>query len=208
MPGQERHHRVEPLDRVTDPGADRLAGPLGGIVRACTGTTAESGDPSELEEEFVAFGRQVLALDDVSVTIGLLDLGPDLVQAMPVGPEGLEVDHPVGAAWHRRSACELERRHLLTAMDEELGDVFLIGGTLLGLHEHPATNRHDSFTELRAGLDHLAFGCRERGELTTWQRHLDDLGIAHGGIVDAHYGSGLSFRDPDAIALVFFAPPA
>ena len=53
----------------------------------------------------------------------LLDLGPDLVQAMPVGPEGLEVDHPVGAAWDRRSACELERRHLLTVMGQELGDV-------------------------------------------------------------------------------------
>jgi hypothetical protein len=26
--------------------------------------------------------------------------------------------------------------------------------------------------------------------------------------VDAHYGSGVSFRDPDNIALEFFAPPA
>ncbi|MCW2647154.1 MAG: glyoxalase, partial [Pseudonocardiales bacterium] len=34
------------------------------------------------------------------------------------------------------------------------------------------------------------------------------LGIMHGGIVDAHYGSGVSFRDPDGIALEFFAPPA
>ena len=32
--------------------------------------------------------------------------------------------------------------------------------------------------------------------------------IAHGGIVDAPYGSGLSFRDPDNIALEFFAPPS
>jgi hypothetical protein len=32
--------------------------------------------------------------------------------------------------------------------------------------------------------------------------------IEHGGIIDAHYGSGLSFRDPDHIALEFFAPPA
>ena len=85
--------------------------------------------------------------------------------------------------------------------------VFLIGGTLLGLHEHPSVRRGDTFTELRPGLDHIAFGCRERSELTTWQEHLDDLGIAHGGVVDAHYGSGLSFRDPDGIALEFFAPP-
>ena len=32
--------------------------------------------------------------------------------------------------------------------------------------------------------------------------------VDHGGIVDASYGSGVSFRDPDNIALEFFAPPA
>lgn len=29
--------------------------------------------------------------------------------------------------------------------------------------------------------------------------------LGHGGIVDAPYGSDLSFRDPDGIALEFFA---
>ena len=38
-------------------------------------------------------------------------------------------------------------------------------------------------------------------------RRLDELGIEHGGIKDAAYGSGVSFRDPDGIALEFFAPP-
>jgi len=37
---------------------------------------------------------------------------------------------------------------------------------------------------------------------------LEDLGVSHGGIVDAPYGSGLSFRDPDNLPLEFFAPPA
>ncbi len=37
---------------------------------------------------------------------------------------------------------------------------------------------------------------------------LDELGIAHGEIVDADFGSGLAFRDPDNIQLEFFAPPA
>jgi glyoxylase I family protein len=36
----------------------------------------------------------------------------------------------------------------------------------------------------------------------------DELGIAHGHIRDAGYGSALSFRDPDGIALELFAPPA
>jgi len=59
-----------------------------------------------------------------------------------------------------------------------------------------------------AGLDHVGFGCANRAELESWQARLDELGYAHGGIVDAHYGSGLSFRDPDGIALEFFAPPS
>lgn len=86
--------------------------------------------------------------------------------------------------------------------------VFQVGGTLIGLHQHPSTPPEDTFDEFRLGLDHIAFACASRDELRQWQHHLDGLGIAHGGIVDAHYGSGLSFRDPDGIALEFFAPPA
>jgi len=54
----------------------------------------------------------------------------------------------------------------------------------------------------------LAFGCRDRAELERWQARLEELGIAHGSIVDADYGSALAFRDPDNIALEFFAPPS
>ena len=32
--------------------------------------------------------------------------------------------------------------------------------------------------------------------------------MAHSEIVDAGYGSGLAFRDPDNIQLELFAPPA
>jgi catechol-2,3-dioxygenase len=87
--------------------------------------------------------------------------------------------------------------------------VFMIGNTLIGLHEHPdAVDDGDTFTEFRVGLDHIGFGCPDRDALVAWESRLDGLGIEHGGIVDAHYGSGLSFRDPDGIALEFFAPPA
>jgi hypothetical protein len=41
---------------------------------------------------------------------------------------------------------------------------------------------------------------------TFWSRRLAELGIERGGIKDAPYGSGLSFRDPDGTALEFFAP--
>jgi glyoxylase I family protein len=96
--------------------------------------------------------------------------------------------------------------------DEQTGNfhhtVFALGGgQLFGLHAHPGA-AGDRFDEYRTGLDHVAFACHDRGELQTWAARLDELGIAHGGIVDAHYGSGVSFRDPDGIALEFFAPPA
>ena len=86
--------------------------------------------------------------------------------------------------------------------------VFLLGETLLGLHEHPSAESSVPFTELRTGLDHIAFSCSDRAELDTWGTRLDALGVSHSEIVDAPYGSGLSFRDPDGIALEFFAPPA
>ena len=50
-------------------------------------------------------------------------------------------------------------------------------------------------------------GKSNRAELEKWETRLDELGIAHGGIKDASYGSGLSFRDPDNLPLEFFAPP-
>jgi glyoxylase I family protein len=97
-------------------------------------------------------------------------------------------------------------------LDEDTGPfrhvVWMLGGTLFGLHQFPDADVADAFTERRAGLDHVAFGCADRGELERWEKHLDQLGVAHGEIKDAGYGSGLSFRDPDALPLEFFAPPA
>ena len=97
-------------------------------------------------------------------------------------------------------------------LDEDTGPfhhvVWLLGnGTLLGIHQHKNPSSSEPFDELRPGLDHLAFGCANRAELEQWEKKLDELGYKHGGIVDAHYGSGLSFRDPDNNALEFFAPP-
>ncbi|HMC51372.1 MAG TPA: VOC family protein [Acidimicrobiales bacterium] len=97
-------------------------------------------------------------------------------------------------------------------LDEDTGPfrhvVWLLGGrTLVGLHQFPDPTSADPFDERRVGLDHLAFACAHRRELEDWKTRLDQLGVANGGVVDASYGSGLSFRDPDNIALEFFAPP-
>jgi glyoxylase I family protein len=96
-------------------------------------------------------------------------------------------------------------------LDEDTGPfrhvVWSVGPTLVGLHQFP-DGINETFNERRVGIDHLAFSCGDRGELQEWEQRLDQLGVAHGGIVDAPYGSGLSFRDPDNIALEFFAPPS
>jgi len=116
-------------------------------------------------------------------------------------------DPTVSVAWYTR---------LIGAdpvLDEDTGPfrhiVYAIGDGLLGLHVFPDGLRDDGpFHPYRRGLDHVSFGVPDRAALAKWESRLNELGIAHGGIVDAGYGSGLSFRDPDGIALEFFAPPA
>jgi catechol 2,3-dioxygenase-like lactoylglutathione lyase family enzyme len=97
-------------------------------------------------------------------------------------------------------------------LDEDTGPfrhiVYQLGNTLLGLHGFPDLASDEPFEERKPGLDHIAFGCASRNELVQWAARLDELGVAHGEIVDAGYGSGLSFRDPDNIAFELFAPPA
>ena len=114
-------------------------------------------------------------------------------------------DIDASAAWYSR-LFDAE-----PVLDEDTGPfrhvVYSVGGTLLGLHAFPELNDRAAFDERRPGLAHIAFGCADRVELAAWVDRLDELGVTHGGIVDAHYGSGLSFRDPDNIALEFFAPP-
>ena len=98
-------------------------------------------------------------------------------------------------------------------LDEEPGPfrraVWRVGGrALVGFNQFPDPADTLPFNERRVGLDHLALGCSSRSELEAWKVRLDELGIVNGGVVDAAYGSALSFRDPDNIALEFFAPPS
>ena len=124
------------------------------------------------------------AITHVAVTVSDLDRSAAWYEALfGVGPA---LDEDAGAFYHRVYPLD--------------------GGMLFGLHTHPNPDR-GTFTPTRPGLDHVSFGCANRNELVKWQSRLEELGIEHGGIVDAHYGSGLSFKDPDGIALEFFAPP-
>ncbi|MEJ2869334.1 VOC family protein [Actinomycetospora sp. OC33-EN08] len=96
--------------------------------------------------------------------------------------------------------------------DEEGGEfhhtVFALdGGMLFGLHTHQGRESKDTFDAHRTGLDHVGFALPDSAALEQWGRRLDELGVQHGGIKQAHYGSGISFRDPDGIALEFFIAP-
>jgi len=63
-----------------------------------------------------------------------------------------------------------------------------------------------SFSEFRAGLDHLEFLVPRRSDLDSWASRLDDLGIGHSGVKQPSYTANamLAFRDPDNIQLEFF----
>jgi glyoxylase I family protein len=96
-------------------------------------------------------------------------------------------------------------------LDEDTGPfrhvVFVLGETMLGLHQFPEGAENIAHSPRRPGLDHLAFAVADRQELVAWQARLEAMGIEHGGIVDAAYGSGLAVKDPDGLPLEFFAPP-
>jgi catechol-2,3-dioxygenase len=81
----------------------------------------------------------------------------------------------------------------------------LAGGQLLGLTRHDAARTDDRFDPVVPGLDHVGFTCADRAEVSAWQTHLDQIGVEHGGIVEAEYGWALSCKDPDGNALEFFA---
>jgi len=123
----------------------------------------------------------------VAVTVSDLDASTPWYQALFGTDPVLDEDTDAGF------------RHVVWAFDD---------GTLFGIHKHQREVEGGQFTEFRAGLDHVGFGCADRAELESWLDKLTELGIENGGIVDAHYGSALSFRDPDGIALEFFAPPS
>ncbi|MGH3951661.1 MAG: VOC family protein [Pseudonocardiaceae bacterium] len=125
-------------------------------------------------------------LAHTAVTVSDLDASTQWYTALFGAPPVLEEEEQSG-----------NFRHAVFVLD---------GGTLFGLHAHRDAGASPGFDERRVGLDHIAFGCTQQ-DLDQWQARLDELGIAHGDIVAAPYGSGLSFRDPDNIALEFFAPP-
>jgi catechol 2,3-dioxygenase-like lactoylglutathione lyase family enzyme len=96
-------------------------------------------------------------------------------------------------------------------LDEDTGPfrhvVFVLGETMFGLHQFPDAEPAIPHSPRRPGLDHVSFAVASREELAAWARQLDAMGIRHGNIVDAAYGSGLAVKDPDGLPLEVFCPP-
>lgn len=79
----------------------------------------------------------------------------------------------------------------------------LPGGMTIGLtqHDHGSGKPFDAMTP---GLDHIGFNVASLTELEEWAEHLRTQGISTDGVVEASYGTALSFKDPDGVALEFF----
>lgn len=97
--------------------------------------------------------------------------------------------------------------------DEQGGYAVLLmdpaSGVIIGLHHHEA-NAGETFHETRTGLDHLAFGVATREHLDTWTSWLDEVGVAHSGVISITEPMPLStvvFRDPDHIQLELIHMP-
>ncbi|TFD84031.1 VOC family protein [Cryobacterium lactosi] len=79
----------------------------------------------------------------------------------------------------------------------------LPGGVNIGLTEHTPTTT-ERFTPFRPGMDHLGFAVENIEELQRWAEYLTGAAIDHCGLIEADYGTALSFKDPDGVALEFF----
>ena len=89
-------------------------------------------------------------------------------------------------------------------------DVFLFraGGTAIGIRGPAAdTPPDDSFNSSRVGLDHVALGCANEGELNRVAAALQAAGVENTGVkLDEALGKRyVAFKDPDRIAWEFYS---
>ena len=64
----------------------------------------------------------------------------------------------------------------------------------------------DAFSELRTGLDHVAFAVGEAHEIDAWKQRFEELGVQHAEVgVRPRGGRAIALRDPDNIQLEVFA---
>lgn len=149
-----------------------------------------------------------------------------MMDATIPGDEGVPVSAPALTGIHHfsptvsdveASAAWYERVFGMTRLpasfphwgDEGGGYAVLLmaaSGFAIGLHHHEA-NLGETFDERRTGFDHISFGVPGRADLDTWASWLDEIGVAHSGVIDTSSPvpySVIVFRDPDGIQLELF----
>lgn len=78
-------------------------------------------------------------------------------------------------------------------------------GLVIGVTQHDSSSPDDAFDHTRVGLDHVGLACAGEAEVRAWAERIDGLGIDHGPVEDVPYGWAVTARDPDGIAVEFFA---
>lgn len=76
-------------------------------------------------------------------------------------------------------------------------------GTVIEFQQHDG-NQGEVFDPRRTGFDHMGLKVDDRAELEEWREHFERLAVTHSPIVDAEYGSVLTFKDPDGIQFEMF----
>ena len=83
--------------------------------------------------------------------------------------------------------------------------IYKTTGFTLSLIRHP-DGSGTRFTHRQTGLDHLGLTARNKTALLGWEQRLRELDVEFTPVRDSELGHHLNFRDPDGIALEFYAP--
>ncbi len=78
-------------------------------------------------------------------------------------------------------------------------------GVVIGLQVHDRTPDKDRFDEARVGLDHISIACKARAEVEAWLAALESAGVPHSP-ASPEPANVATCKDPDGIAIEFFAP--
>ena len=109
------------------------------------------------------------------------------------------------AQWY----CDLLGMQVILDGDDEIVKYRVLldpkSGWVLGVREYKGRD-HARFDEFRTGLDHFAFGVRDRADLEAWEAALQAHGVEHSPIAETPIGSVIVFRDPDNVQLELWLP--
>jgi catechol 2,3-dioxygenase-like lactoylglutathione lyase family enzyme len=88
--------------------------------------------------------------------------------------------------------------------DDTLCARILAGDGFLFAVRHYKRHDKDRFSEFRTGIDHMAFGVRDRDTLAAFEKRLEELGTTYTPTAETPFGPVVVFRDPDGIQIEFF----